>query len=174
MARLQARYDEIKDPAARAKRIAEYKAIAPMVKDPDYLAKMMKADAAIEAGADKLLGPIADASKAAAAVEKELAVAQAAVTALPAPDRVAPACYASQDRLSRFKRGPVDGCVPLVRPNWAFFNPALPRSAPQILVIGHFAGCVGDVPKPLHAGGCAANTRLLESIDRLALLAWLQ
>jgi len=47
VARLQARYDEIKDPAARAKRIAEYKAIAPMVKDPDYLAKMMKADAAI-------------------------------------------------------------------------------------------------------------------------------
>jgi hypothetical protein len=42
-----------------------------------------------------------------------------------------------------------------------------------VLVIGHFASCF-EGPKPLHAGGCAANRRLLESLDRQALLAWLQ
>jgi hypothetical protein len=103
-ARLQTQYDDIKDPAKRAKRIA-------------------------------------DAAKNVAAVERELATAQAAAAAVPALDRAAPACYASQDRVSRFKRAPADG---------------------------------GDGPKPIHAGGCAANKRLLESIDRQALLAWLQ
>ncbi|MEO5824193.1 MAG: hypothetical protein ABIT71_27100 [Vicinamibacteraceae bacterium] len=175
-ARIQARYDELKSPAARAKRIAEYKALAALSKDPGYLDKMMKVDATIEAGADALLTPLGDATKQATGIERELAAAKAASAALPAADRAAPACYASQDpvSLSRFKRAPASGCVALVRPNWALFNPALPRSAPQVLVIGHFASCVGDGPKPLHAGGCAANTRLLESLDRQALLAWLQ
>lgn len=174
---LQTRYDEIRDPAKKAKRIAEYKALAPMTKDPAaYMATMMKADASIESQADTLLGPLADAKKEVAAIEQQLASAKAASAALPLADRTAPACYASQERvsLSRFKRHPLPGCVPLVRPNWALFNPALPRSAPQILTISHFSGCVGDGPKPLHVGGCAANRRLLESIDQQALLAWLK
>ena len=167
--------DDLTDPARRAKRTADIKAIAPKVKDPDYLDKMMKADAAMAASAEKTLrGPITDAEKQVATVERELATAQAAAAALPAADRAAPACYASQDRVSRFKRAPADGCVPLIRPNWAVFNPALPRSAPQILVIAHVSRCTGDGPKPIHAGGCAANKRLLETIDRQALLAWLQ
>jgi len=175
VSRLQANYADLTDPAKRAKRVADIKAIAPMAKDPDYLDKMMKAEAAMAASAEKQLrGPITDAEKTVAAVERELAAAQAAAAGLSAADRAAPACYASRDRASRFKRAPADGCVPLIRPNWALFNPALPRSAPQILVISHFSGCVGDGPKPIHAGGCAANKRLLESIDREALLAWLQ
>jgi hypothetical protein len=40
-------------------------------------------------------------------------------------------------------------------------------------VISHVSRCI-DGPKPIHAGGCAANKRLLETIDRQALLAWLQ
>jgi len=175
VSRLQANYADLTDPAKRAKRVADIKAIAPMAKDPDYLDKMMKAEAAMAASAEKQLrGPITDAEKTVAAVERELAAAQAAAAGLSAADRAAPGCYASQDRVSRFKRAPADGCVPLIRPNWALFNPALPRSAPQLLVISHFTGCVGDGPKPIHAGGCAANKRLLESIDREALLAWLQ
>ena len=174
VARLQKGYDDLTDPAKRAKRIAEIKAIAPMSKDPNYLDKMMKADAAVAASAEKTMrGPITDAEKEVAAVERELATAQAAAAALPAADRAAPACYASQDRISRFQRAPAAGCVPLIRPNWALFNPALPRSAPQILVIGHVSRCI-DGPTSIHAGGCAANKRLLETIDRQALLAWLQ
>ena len=172
--RLQAGYADLTDPAKRAKRIANIKAIAPQVKDPTYLDKMMKAEEAVAASAEKTLrGPIVDAEKAVAAVERELATAQATAAALPAADRAAPACYASQDRVSRFKRAPADGCVPLIRPNWALLNPALPRSAPQLLVIHHVSRCL-DGPKPIHAGGCAANKRLLETIDRQALLAWLQ
>ncbi len=53
----------------------------------------------------------------------------------------------------------------------ALFNPALPRSAPQLFVFGHVSRCL-DGPKSIHAG--PANKRLLESIDRQALLAWLQ
>jgi hypothetical protein len=175
-ARLQARYDELKSPAARAKRVADYKAIAAISKDPGYLDKMMKVDATIEARADELLKPLGDATRTSAAIEQELAAARAAGAALSPDDRAAPACYAAQAStpLSRFKRAPAAGCVALVRPNWAFFNPALPRSAPQVLVISHFAGCLGDGPKPIHAGGCAANMRLLQSLDRQALLAWLQ
>jgi hypothetical protein len=61
-----------------------------------------------------------------------------------------------------------------VRPNWKLFNPALPRSAPQLLTIGHFEGCLGADKKFIHVGGCTANKQLLESIDRAALLAWVQ
>ena len=69
---------------------------------------------------------------------------------------------------------PSPGCDPLVRPNWKLFNPALPRSAPQVLTISHFDQCLNPNRKEIHVGGCVANKRLLESIDKAALLAWLQ
>lgn len=85
-------------------------------------------------------------------------------------------CYASGDKvsLSRFRRGPAPGCDPLVRPNWKLFNPALPRSAPQLLTIAHVEQCLVPDRKVLHPGGCEANKRLLAAIDKAALLAWLQ
>lgn len=107
--------------------------------------------------------------------EQELAGARSAAAALSAADRAAPACY-SMDKtaLARFRRSPAAGCDPLVRPNWKLFNPALSRSAPQLLTISHFDRCLGGDGKYPHPGGCAANLRLLESIDKAALLAWLQ
>jgi hypothetical protein len=174
--RLQTQHDDLKDPVKRAKRVAEYKALAAQVKDPGYLDKMMKVDAAMEANAATLLGPIRQAEGEATTIERELTAATTASAALSAADRVAPACYSSREAVSfeRFKRAPADGCVALVRPNWARFNPALPRSAPQVLAIGHFSSCFVDEVKSIHAGGCAANRRLLESIDRQALLDWLK
>jgi hypothetical protein len=56
-------------------------------------------------------------------------------------------------------------CDPLVRPNWKLFNPALLRSAPPVLTIAHFEWCMVADQKFIHVGGCAANKRLLESID---------
>lgn len=175
-ARLRKHHDDLKDPDKRAKRIAEYKSIAPLSKDPGYMDKMMKAEQQMEAGLATLLGPIADAEKQAAAVERELEAAKAALVALSAAERVAPACYAAANpiSLSRFRSNPGGSCVAIVRPNWKLFNPALPRSAPQILVIGHFERCVASKQPALHAGGCAANKRLLETLDRQAILAWLQ
>lgn len=75
----------------------------------------------------------------------------------------------------RMEANVADGrCIAIERLNWKLFNPALPRSAPQVLVVAHFEPClIADQPA-LHAGGCAANRKLLEIIDRQAILAWLQ
>lgn len=175
--RLQGLYDDVMDPAKRAKRIADYKIGAALSKDPGMLDQMMKAEQAIEARAPtEMLPPIADAKKRVAALERELDAARAAAAALSAPDRSAPACYAAQDpvSLSRFRRNPGGSCVALVRPNWKFFNPALPRSTPQILAITHFEPCFLPDRRDLQIGGCPSNKRLLESLDQQALLAWLQ
>ena len=95
---------------------------------------------------------------------------------LSAADKAAPACYASRDTvsISRFRRAPSSGCDPLVRPNWKLFNPALPRTAPQVLTVWNWDQCLVPDRRVLHVGGCEANKRLLESIDKAALLAWLQ
>lgn len=174
--RLQNQYDDLKDPVKRAQRIAEYETLAALSKDPGYMDKMMKAEQQIAAGLVTLLGPISDAGKEVIAIDRELATARAALAALTAGDREAPACYANKDTtsLSRFRRDPGGNCVAIVRPNWKLFNPALPRSAPQILTIAHFERCFAAERPDLHAGGCRANKRLLETIDQQAILAWLQ
>jgi hypothetical protein len=43
-----------------------------------------------------------------------------------------------------------------------------------VLTISHFDGCLVPDRQILHVGGCAANLRLLESVDKAALLAWLR
>jgi hypothetical protein len=54
------------------------------------------------------------------------------------------------------------------------FNKALPRSAPQVLIISGFSTCMFHNPAPQQVGECTANTKLLEKIDKAALMAWLQ
>jgi hypothetical protein len=173
--RLQAQYDDFTDPKKRDQRIAEYQKIAPLQKDPAYVDKMTKMEAAKEKSAATLLPGIASAKAVVTKSEQELAGARAMAAGLSAADKAAPACYASGGvSLSRFRRAPAPGCEPLVRANWALFNPALPRSAPQLLTITHFESCLVADRTVLHVGGCTANKRLLESIDKAALLAWLQ
>jgi hypothetical protein len=175
-ARLRTQHDELTNPARRAQRIAEYKTLATMSKDPGYLDKMMKVEQRMEANAATLLGPIKDAETQVATVERDLAATNAAFAALPAADRAAPACYASRERssLSRFRSNPDGDCIAIVRPNWKLFNPALPRSAPQVVVVANFEQCLTSDRSALHAGGCSANKKLLETIDWQAILAWLQ
>jgi hypothetical protein len=175
--RLQAAYDDMTDPKKMEQRIAQYKTIAPMQKDPAYMDKMTKMEAAKEKQAATLLPQIVSAKAVVTKSEQDLAGVKAMAAGLSAADKAAPACYASGDKvsLSRFRRGPVSGCDALVRPNWKLFNPALPRSAPQLLTIGHLPGCLGaDRKGDPPAGGCTANKRLIGSIDKAALLAWLQ
>jgi len=177
VARLQAGYDDRTDPAKRAKRMAEHKQIAATLKDPTYLETMTKVDADLARTAVELVPAITQAKAGAATIEKELADAKAKAAGLSAADKAAPACYAvggSGPVLSRFRRAPESGCDPLVRPNWALFNPALPRSAPQVLTISRFERCLSDDRASRNPGGCTANMRLLQSIDKAALLAWLQ
>ena len=175
-ARLRTQHDDLTSPAKRAKRIAEYKTLAAMSKDPGYMDKMMKAEQRLESSVAMLLGPIKDAETRVAAIERELAAANAALAGVPAADRGAPACYAGQEpvSLARFRSKPGGSCVAIVRPNWKLFNPALPRSAPQVLVIAHFERCLTPDQRALPAGGCPANMKLLEAIDRQAIHAWLQ
>ena len=136
----------------------------------------MAVDAKIESQADAVWLPqLADAKAVVTKSEQELAVVRSKAAGLSAPDKAAPACYAIEKvALGRFLRAPAAGCDPLVRPNWKFFNPALPRTAPQLLTIGHFARCLGADKKFIHVGGCVANKRLIESMDKAALMAWLQ
>jgi hypothetical protein len=175
VARLQAQYDDFTDPAKREARIAQYRKIAPLQKDPAFMDKMTKAEDAKLKSAATLLPGITSAKAVVTKSEQELAGVGAMAAGLSAEDKAAPACYASgAQALSRFRRAPAPACQPLVRPNWKLFNAALPRSAPQVLTIWNFDQClVADRTAP-HVGGCAANKRLLESIDKAALLAWLQ
>lgn len=175
VARIQKSYDDLVDPAQRAKRIADYKMAASLSKDPKTLESLMKAEERMQAGAGTLTKQIADASARAAAVEREVAAAKAVVAALPATERAAPACYAARETVSlaRFQGQAGSRCEALVRPNWKMFNPALPRSAPQIVVIAHYEGCLGPQTLP-HPGGCVANRKLLETMDKQAILDWLR
>ena len=161
--RVQKQYDDARDPMQRAKRLAEYKATAALVKDPAYFDKMVKADQEIETGLARLVGPTSDSGKAVIAAEREVAAARAALAALSGADRVAPACYARGNAaaLARFRRDPGAMCIAIVRPNWKLFNPALPRSAPQVLAIGHFERCLNSEQPASNRGGCTANRKLL-------------
>ncbi len=175
VARLQAGYDDRTDPAKRERRMAEHRQIAVALKDPTYLDKMAKVEDELAQTADQLLPGIASAKAVVTTIEQELAEARARATGLSAADKAAPACYASGGQaLSRFRRAPESGCDPLVRPNWSLVNPALPRSAPQLLTISHVERCLPPNRPDPHPGRCTANMRLLESIDKAALLAWLQ
>lgn len=175
--RVQKQYDEARDPARRADRLAEFTQLAPKVKDPAYLDKMVKADATIEAELAKIVGPDGPTARHLAEVDRELAAVHAVLTALPSADRAAAACYAAGNPAGpgKFTKDLAPGCLPVVRPNWKLFNRALPRSAPQLLVIGHAVRCLGIAPQPpSNRGGCAANRQLLEGLDQRAVLAWLQ
>jgi hypothetical protein len=175
-ARFQRGYDYIKDPKKREARLEQYRKLAPLQKDPAYMEKMTKAEDAMDKQADALLPQIVSAKVVVTKSEQELAGVRTTAAGLSAADKAAPACYASGDNVSvsRFRRAPAPACDPLVRANWKLFNPALPRSAPQVLTISNFEGCLVPDRQVLHVGGCTANRRLLESIDKAALLAWLQ
>ena len=176
VARVQAAYDDMKDPQKREARLAQYRKLAPMQKDPAFMDKMTKAEAQKEKQADTLLPQIAAAKAVVTKSEADLAAVRGSAAGLSASEKGSPACYASREAtsVSRFRSAPAPGCEPLVRPNWKLFNPALPRSAPQVLTIAHFEQCLVADRTVLHPGGCEANKRLLESIDKAALSAWLQ
>lgn len=177
VSRVQRGYDDIMDPKKREERLAQYRKLVPLQKDPAFMEKMTAAeDAKQKKAGPELLPQIASLKAVVTKTEQELAGAKAMAAGLSAADKAAPACYAAGGTasLSRFRRGPAAGCDALVRANWALFNKALPRSAPQVLFIMDFAPCLIPDRKDPHVGGCVANKRLLESIDKTALLAWLQ
>ena len=74
-------------------------------------------------------------------------------------------------RRTRFRSGAAPGCEPVVRPNWQYFNKALPRSAPQLLIVNGIEGCWEKAPRQgpkSLTSGCPANRKLLETMDNQA------
>ncbi len=167
-----------RDPKQQAKRMADWKQSATLAKDPTILAKMTAFEKTHEAELSVLAGPDSAAARDVQVAEQAVAAATAALAAIPQAERDAASCFAS-DRAStgasvtHIKQAPAPGCVPIVRPNWALYNAALPRTAPQLLVIDRVAGCI-DYPPPKVPGNCAANKSLLETLDVAAVRAWLR
>jgi hypothetical protein len=110
--------------------------------------------------------------------ESEFKEVDAIVAGLSPQGRTAPSCYnETATRLSerfRLKDGAPAACRALVRPNWDFFDPKLPRSAPQIVMIAAFTRCLtpGSMTNTTR-GGCVVNRALVESMDWDAVRAWL-
>ncbi len=173
----------VRDPARRARRLKEAADVAPNTPDPAAFVASIEAALGIEEAAVVAeLSPTGGASRQLADAERAVAEVTAWLDDMTPAERDQPACYAEQGRglRARFAAAPAAGCVPLVRPNYAYFNQTLPRSAPQVLLITGIARCF-DTANPgnrdaLAPGpsGCAANRALIETIDKSALRAWLR
>lgn len=174
---------QVRDPARRARRLKEAADGAAAMPDPAaFIAMVEAALAAEEASIVSALSPAGSASTSLADAERALGEVTSWLSEMTPAERAEPACYVEQGRglRARFKAAPAAGCVPLVRPNYAYFNPALPRSAPQVILITSIARCFDSAdPYNLDARakgphGCPANRALIETIDKDALRAWLR
>jgi hypothetical protein len=140
---------------------------------------MTKSDADIEKAKRAQLASGGSEERGVQEAEREFREAEAVLSA-PATGRNAPACYDKSGRglAARFRAlaGAPATCEPLVKTNWAFFDTARPRSAPQVLVLTQFGRCLtkesisrGDGIR----GGCSVNRQLVESMDWGAVRAWI-
>ncbi|MCC7242655.1 MAG: hypothetical protein IT180_12070 [Acidobacteria bacterium] len=168
-----------RNPAKRAQRLAGYKEVAALQPNPaKFLAEMDEVQKQVEADIEKELAPGGGGVMTMAlGHERDIADAAAWLTELSPGDRAAPACYAKAGALprQRFRSTPDAGCVPLVQPNWAFFDTSLPRSAPQVLVIPQVSRCFDNQPaNPPTPAGCPTNRQLILTMDRQAVLDWLK
>ena len=172
--------DEI-DPVKKAAREAGYRKTAPDTPDPTaYLAQMAQVEAVREKTARAELEPTSGTMTLLHKAEREVTAVEAVIAALTPEDRVAPACWLKDATRPEgaFRGNPNPRCRALVRPNYGFFDPALPRSAPQLLMIANARRCHEDLRDPqvltTLPSGCAANRALLDSWDRQGVLDWLQ
>jgi hypothetical protein len=174
-----AEFAEWQTPAKRAARRAQWqKAAASMPKGAEFVANMEKSDVEIEAAKKTQLAVGGPEEKGVREAERELKEVEGIVAALSPEQRKAPSCYSQgASRLSeqfRLKDGAPASCRPLVKPNWDYFDPKLPRSAPQVLMIDMFTRCLTPQSmKQTHRGGCVINRALVDSMDWNAVRAWL-
>jgi len=168
-----------KTPAARAARKAEWQKSAALMgaKGAEFLATMEKTDPQIEAENGKRLGPGGPEEKGVREAERELQEVDGVLAALSPDDRRAPSCYdgkaAALSARFRLKAGAPASCRALVRPNWDYFDPKLPRSAPQVLMIDAYTRCLRPDTRSTVRGGCTVNRALVDSMDWDAVRAWL-
>jgi hypothetical protein len=175
----------VRDPAYRAKRVAEAKEAAAAAKMPNPQAFIKQVEDSIgveEASLLKELSPATGTGKNLADAKRALSEVTDWIAQLSPAELAAPSCYAEKGTTlrARFPTVASAGCRPLVRPNYGYFNAALPRSAPQVVIITGIKRCFdtadkynieANSPSP---SGCRANRALIESMDMDAIRAWLR
>ena len=178
-----ARLAVVRDPAWRAKRMKEAQDVAASAPDPQTFVKQIEESIRLEEAAlVKELSPAAGNGKRMVESRKALAEVTDWIAALSPAEQAAPSCYAEKGATLRakFSTVPSAGCHPLVRPNYAYFNKALPRSAPQVVIITPITRCFDTANKynrdanSASPAGCRANRALIETLDKAAIRAWLR
>lgn len=173
----------VRDPAWRAKRMKEAQQAAASMPNADAFLKQIEESIRVEEETlAKEVSPSGGSGTQLADARQALADVTGWISGLSAAEQSAPACYVARGAALRdkFRTVPSAGCHPLARPNYAYFNSALPRSAPQVVIITPVARCFDtadrnnrDANSPSPAG-CRANRGLVESLDKAALKAWLR
>ena len=175
----------VRDPAYRAKRLKEAQEAAALAKMPNPQAFIKQIEESIgveEASLVKELGPATGTGKNLVDAKRALSEVTDWIAQLSPAELAAPSCYAAKGTTlrARFPTAASAGCQPLVRPNYGYFNAALPRSAPQVVIITGIKRCFDtsdkynrDANDPSPAG-CRANRALVETMDKDAIRAWLR
>lgn len=178
-----ARLAVVRDPTRQAQRMKDARAAAVgMPKPEEFVASIAESIRIEEASVLEELGPAGSSTKGLVASQKVIDEIAAWLAELPPSAREAPACFATEAKSlrARFRPGLAADCAAIVRPNYQYFNPSLPRSAPQVLSITPIQRCFdtankynaeANSPSP---AGCSANRKLVESMDKDAIRAWLR
>jgi hypothetical protein len=178
-AKAVAEFAEWKTPAKRAARRADWqKSAASMPNGAAFIASMEKSDQEIEAANTTRLAPGGSEDRDVRAAEAELKEVDTILSPLSSDARRAASCYDQRaTRLAdqfRAAAGAPASCRPLVRPNGDYFDPKLPRSAPQVVMVSMYARCLRreSLDSKLR-GGCVINRALVDSMDWNAVRDWL-
>lgn len=178
-----ARLAVVRDPAWRAKRLEDARqASASMPNAQEFLKQVEESIRVEETMLVKDLGPASGSGKTLADARRALADVTGWIAELSPTDQAAPSCYAAKgpSLRTRFLASPAPGCHPLVRPNYGYFNKALPRTAPQVVIIAPVARCFDTADRnnreanSTSPAGCRANRALIETLDIAAIRAWLR
>jgi len=177
LAKEQASFAEWQTPAKRAERKKGYQEASVSMKDGGAFAKQMEGqESQIEAVMRASVAPAGPLAKSALEAEAALKEVQTLLAALSPAEGTGPSCYNVNGKSLRERFRPVGatGCVPLVRPNWNYFDARLPRSAPQLIVISGYGECLkASEDAPGKTWGCVANRKLVEGLDWAAVVGWL-
>jgi hypothetical protein len=181
--KFKARLAIIRDPVRQAQRMKEAKEASVRMPNPEeFIASIAESIRIEEASVLEEISPKGGTGKGLVETQRVLDGMAAWLAELSATDRAAPACYVTEAKelRAKFRPGFSEGCVAIVKPNYQYFNPALPRSAPQVLSISPVAECLDSSSKyneesdSKSPAGCSANRRLIETMDKDAIRAWLR
>jgi hypothetical protein len=147
-------------------------------KEVEQLARTKFSDPAIEKMQRSRLAAGGPEDRGVREAERELLAVTSLLESLTPDRRSAPSCYqpnaASLAEKFRTAAGAPPACRALVKPNWGYFDPALPRSSPQVLMVSTFTRCLTAASMAeKNRGGCVINRELISSLDWDAVRGWL-